>query len=314
MRQIHISKTRSLRLTVGGYIFVLGMMFFAAGCVGRQQLTKQQRASIRAVSINEVKCNTIVPYTTNLKPAKVSQLNGLALKTFGIVAYSGSQIPEEFMLSRDYVLLSPAISRVSTKIYDVWKNLRIELDKPKSISFFDGFGRRCKVDLFYDPICYIIQDKKLWLVPSNVDSAIMQHWTRGQLDPRAMMYFAMARNNIDVGQIVNEKFTTELRNRNLFQVVPVGGDANFSFACGWSFEGKPGFSEHLKPFIDVRATLTKSYGNLVWKDRGYTHYISSKTPSHTIEEYLNNPELIRETIEIASQVAVEELVRSLLKE
>ena len=316
MRPIHIKKTKRSRFTLVGSILVMALMLLASGCVGGQQLTKKQRESIRTVSINEVKCDTLaVPYTKNLKNVKISLLNERARKTFGIVAYGGSQPPEEFMLSKDYVLLSPSISGVRTRIGDSFGKVRIVLDRPKSISFLDGFGRQCKIDLFYDPICYIIQDKKLWLVPSNVDSATMQYWAQNHhLGPRAMIYFAMARNNIDVGQIVNAKFTTGIRNWNLFSVVPAGGDASFNFTCGWSFEGKPGPSDHLKPFLDVRATLARSYGDLVWKDRGYTHYLSSKTPSHTIEEYLNNPALIKETIEIAAQLAVDDLIKSLRKE
>ena len=315
MRRIRVGKGGSSRSISQRYMVILGLMVFVAGCAGGQQLAKQERASIRAVSIGEVKRQT--SQYTGLKLPKFAQLNELALRTFGIVPYEKG-IPRESVPrpKETHVIRSYEMGRVATVIKGTFGE-SIRVVSPRSISFFDGRGTQTVVNFGFDVVCYIIQDGRLWLVTRDADRAIQEYWMRMQdrgLQAHTMIYFAMARNNIDAGQIIREEFTAELRNANLFSVVPGGGDAEFGLLGGCTFEGKPGLSGHVKPFVDVRGTLVRSNGKLVWKGRGYAHYLSGKTPSRTIEEYLNDPGLIREAIAVASQIAVEELVKSLLKE
>ena len=69
--------------------------------------------------------------------------------------------------------------------------------------------------------------------------------------------------------------------------------------------GQPqGLSSQLKPLLGVVGELVAPDGSVLWKKYDYVTNVNGKTPSHTLEEYLNDPELIREAFITASQIVV----------
>ena len=108
----------------------------------------------------------------------------------------------------------------------------------------------------------------------------------------------MRRRQIDVGQIVREQFAAELGRAGFFSIVPEGGDAQvklevpmFGFGATWAF------STEVRPMLGVIASLVRKDGSVVWQRHEYITSMNGGTPKHSIEEYLETPELIRQGFE-----------------
>lgn len=123
----------------------------------------------------------------------------------------------------------------------------------------------------------------------------------------------MESENIDVRQIVREQFVNELKDANLFSsIVSEGGNAEFKLSIsGYGFAIPHGLTRRLKPQIGVVGKLIKSDGSIIWKKNEHVSPLSENTPSHRHKEYLSNPELIREALTIASQIAIGKLINDM---
>ncbi len=132
-------------------------------------------------------------------------------------------------------------------------------------------------------------------------------------EPKSMLNAAMEKNNIDVRQIVKEQFENELKKSGLFgSVVNEKGDAEFKLSIDiYGFAQPHGLSSQLKPMLRVKGNLVRTDGSILWEKTEYVHNLSKGTPSHTIEEYLGNPELIREAFTVASKIVVSALVNDM---
>ncbi len=132
--------------------------------------------------------------------------------------------------------------------------------------------------------------------------------------PKAMLLAAMEQADIDLGRIARERFEEELTDSGAFaSVIPEGGDAEFKLSVRIVGFGQPhGFSSQLKPMLGVTGSLVKADGSVLWERYAYVTNLNNQTPSHTLDEYLEHPELIREAFTVAARLVIGELVKDML--
>jgi len=121
----------------------------------------------------------------------------------------------------------------------------------------------------------------------------------------------MFQSGIDIPQIVRGEFEQQLKNANLFSTIqPDAGDypeLKLSIKV-YGFVHIHGLSRQLKPMLGVEGKLVTPDGSVLWKKYDYVTNLNGETPSHTGEEYINDPELIREAFNTASQIVVSGLI------
>lgn len=131
-------------------------------------------------------------------------------------------------------------------------------------------------------------------------------------NPAVMLEHIIEVENIDVGKILHEHFLNELKRANVFRtIVTDDADAEFQIIINQRTFASLGTGK-FKPLMGVEATLINSDGIIVWRKLAGISHISKVTPSHTLVEYINNPEYIRKAFSIASQIVAEILVNDML--
>lgn len=133
----------------------------------------------------------------------------------------------------------------------------------------------------------------------------------GRKSTSDIIKYVMNKSNINMSQIVRGEFEQQLKNSNLFSTIqPDGGNyPEFKLSIKmYGFAQPHGLSSQLKPMLGVVGELVNSDRSVLWKKYNYITNLNSKTPSHTLEEYLNDPELIREAFNNASQIMVSGLI------
>jgi hypothetical protein len=121
--------------------------------------------------------------------------------------------------------------------------------------------------------------------------------------------YLMNKYDIDVAQIVREQFTNELEAGGVFNsIVPAGGDGKIKLwvrIYGISYE----LSGKLKPVLGVEGSLLGSNDSVVWKKYAYVTNFNDMTPGNSMEQFISNPELIREAFEISAILVAQDLVK-----
>jgi hypothetical protein len=138
----------------------------------------------------------------------------------------------------------------------------------------------------------------------------------GQSDARsakAQIKTAMQENQIDLEQISREQLEAELLKANLFpSIVPEGGDAEIRLEVRlFGLVQKNSFSAQLKPTLGITGILVGSNGTVFWQKYDYITAFNDQTPEHTIEEYLKNPQFLREAFITSAKVISEGLVKDI---
>src|SRR5262249_14465798 len=120
--------------------------------------------------------------------------------------------------------------------------------------------------------------------------------------PKKQIAAAVDSAHIDVSRIVHEEFSHELKESGVFTIAEEDADAQFHLSVGLYGFGIPnGFSSQLKPTLDVVGKLVRRDGTVLWQKRARLTHLSGKTPSHTLDEYLRDPEVIRSSFTSASR-------------
>jgi hypothetical protein len=129
----------------------------------------------------------------------------------------------------------------------------------------------------------------------------------------AQLERAMLNGGIDPGQILREQFESGLRSAGVFSsILSEGGDAEVKLQIiTFGFMEDVPSSSQLKPILVVMGTLVRPDGSVVWKGSSDVTALNSDTPSHTLEEYVKDPQSIREALTVAAKVAVDDLVKSM---
>ena len=129
----------------------------------------------------------------------------------------------------------------------------------------------------------------------------------------AQLERAMRNGGIDPGQILREQFESGLRSAGVFSsILSEGGDAEVKLQITtFGFMEHVQSSSQLKPMLVVMGTLVRPDGSVVWKGSSEVTALNSETPSHTLEDYVKDPQSIREALTVAAKVAVDDLVKSM---
>jgi hypothetical protein len=123
--------------------------------------------------------------------------------------------------------------------------------------------------------------------------------------------YVIDKSGIDMGQIVRENFVAQLKNSGFScSLSDKGGDAEFKLVIkGLSFTKPPGFTGNLQPGMTIEGSLVKPDGTILWQ--------RSKSviqgPARKFDDYINNPDLIKEAINTCSGAIIEKLVKDLNK-
>ena len=131
------------------------------------------------------------------------------------------------------------------------------------------------------------------------------------MKPVDVVTYVMEKSEIDVRKIVLNEFEKQIRSAGLFSEI-VYEEKNYPelrlsiFIYG--FAQPHGLSKQLKPLLGIEGILVSQDNSILWKNSDYVTNLSGQTPSHTVEEYINNPELMRKAFHRASEITVGNLV------
>lgn len=164
-----------------------------------------------------------------------------------------------------------------------------------------------------DDIVYAGRGQSIGAAFGLIGAAIAAAAAQG---PKAQLKAAMQEGQIDLGEIVRDRFAAELAGAAIFPaVVPEGADAEVTLEIVFiGFVAPYAFSGQLKPMLGVNGTMTRPDGTVLWKKYDYVTTYNDQTPSHTLEEYLQSPHLIREAFESASRIVVGGLIKAMRAE
>jgi len=132
--------------------------------------------------------------------------------------------------------------------------------------------------------------------------------------PAGLIVDVMNKAGINVGTIVAEQFTAQLKSAGVFGQVESDCDGCPRIHLAVRFYGfaQPhGLSSQLRATIGVEGTMKDSTGRVWWKKYSYVTALNKQTPSHTLQEYLEKPELIREGFTVATDTVVNDLINDL---
>ncbi|MBC8402459.1 MAG: hypothetical protein H8E14_13300 [Candidatus Marinimicrobia bacterium] len=134
---------------------------------------------------------------------------------------------------------------------------------------------------------------------------------RGRKDTKKIIKGVMDKSDVDIKKTVINKFSHQLKNSNLFDEVLTECDSCPIFSLSVSVFGFAGSSNQLKPMLGITGMLTKPENSVLWKKYVYVSYYTKDTPSHTLEEYFKEPELIREAFTLASEIVANDMINHL---
>lgn len=136
-------------------------------------------------------------------------------------------------------------------------------------------------------------------------------------EPTDQILETMNTNNISLPDIIRTEFQKAVTSRGLFAVAEndQAADAELVLAVNvYGLSQTQGFSSLLYPLLNVSATLRKSDGTVAWQNTDFvTALNSANTGGHEFQQYLQQPELLRETWTNAAQIVSGMLLDDLTK-
>ncbi len=173
---------------------------------------------------------------------------------------------------------------------------------------------------------------QLGILGQVVGSAIIGKMTQ---KTGAIIKDRMKKADINIDQMLRDQFVTDLKNSKLFnEILPdERGESTFKFSIDrYGFNDATTALEKIAnntiritpiikyaPTITVTASLVKnSDGSVLWKKESGGNYGKSKEeslpPPYTLDEYLNDPELIRKAFTIVCGMVVQDFINDIKKE
>jgi hypothetical protein len=154
---------------------------------------------------------------------------------------------------------------------------------------------------------------QVWGVGGGVIGAVVG--AKDAVGAKDQIKAAMRRDQIDLGLIIREQLESELVTASVFpSIVPEGGDAEIRLEVLIFGFGQPhAFSGKLMPTLGVQGSLVRTNGTVLWKKYDYAAG-QNQAFLHTLEEYLQNPQLIREAIIICAKIVSDRLVKDMKQE
>ena len=118
----------------------------------------------------------------------------------------------------------------------------------------------------------------------------------------------MRENGIDIGQIMISEFEQQLATKPDFpRRVREGGDAEFHCEVGYAL-AQGVLSSKLKPELYVWAKLTDRDDKIIWKSY---QWVNQHLTGYKHDEYMQNPELLRQVLQQACAVVAKKFAKSL---
>ncbi len=136
----------------------------------------------------------------------------------------------------------------------------------------------------------------------------------GRADTEELFKYVMKKENINISQIVRDEFKSRLQNLNMYKIIASSNESSYKFKLMikvYGFAQYQGLSKQLKPMLGVEGTLESSDSKVLWKKYAYITPLNGTTPSHTYEEYMNNPNFMLEAFSSASKIVIADLIESL---
>ena len=133
-------------------------------------------------------------------------------------------------------------------------------------------------------------------------------------NPRLALHDVMVREKIDPGLLVANEFEHQLHDTGLFPVIREPADAQFRFSITTAGLMVPGsFATRLNPEIRVEAQLVRTDGKVIWYDSATVRGDDpdSKYAGHALDEYFNQPNLLRDGFAGAAHSAASMLIEDL---
>jgi hypothetical protein len=160
-----------------------------------------------------------------------------------------------------------------------------------------------------DDMYYQGEGQTVGMMFGLIGTAVAQAAAKG---PKAQIKVSMQESQIDLGQIIREQLTAELVEASVFpSIVSEGGDAEFRLDVRlFGFAHSPGSSK-LKPMLVVLGSLVRTDGTVIWQQSDSVTNLTGQTPLHTLKEYLENPEFIREAFTVAAKIVSNGLVKKM---
>lgn len=125
----------------------------------------------------------------------------------------------------------------------------------------------------------------------------------------------LAKNKIDVDEIIRSEVKTQLRNKGI-EVVEQSKDFDAELLVGvaqYGLTGSP-FDSGRFPQIWLVLKLTKPSGDVIWKDYAAAHIsqeVMKQVPARPMADYFNDPVLLEKEIRKVTEMVVAEATRSL---
>jgi len=136
-------------------------------------------------------------------------------------------------------------------------------------------------------------------------------------EPPDQILEAMNTNNISLPDIIRTEFQKAVTSRGVFAMAEndQAADADLVLAVNvYGLGQTQGFSSLLYPVLNVSATLRKSDGTVAWQNTDFvTPQNSANTGGHEFQQYLQQPELLRETWTNVAQIVSGMLLDDLTK-
>jgi hypothetical protein len=137
-------------------------------------------------------------------------------------------------------------------------------------------------------------------------------------EPKEEILDTMKAHDIWLADIVRTEFQKTVTSRGLFTVAADAqvADAELILAVNvYGLGQTQGFSSLLYPVLNVSATLRKPDGTVAWQNTDFvTPQNAANTGGHEFQQYLQNPELLRDTwmnvAQIVSGMLVDDLAKS----
>ena len=132
-------------------------------------------------------------------------------------------------------------------------------------------------------------------------------------DPGAQLKAAMVEAQIDIGEILREQFQTELVKTSVFpSFATEGGDAEVRLeVSSLGFFTPHEYTTKLRFCVSVIGRLVRRDGTVLWRRKEHSTEKEGQVPTHYFNEYIQNPQLIREACTAAMKVVITKLVKDM---
>lgn len=122
-------------------------------------------------------------------------------------------------------------------------------------------------------------------------------------------------SDINVDDMIKNAFKDNLSQTSAFNILESGAsDAHITIEINiYGLIQVHGYSSRLRPIMAIQGEMTDSNGKVLWIGNSSTPAFTSNLPAHTLNEYANNPELLKDAFVEASSLVTSSLIADMIK-